>query len=105
MKARLKDSFGLPDVEVIGQPTEVNGACQLLVGAGLEGQYQFQWWALDLIGAQPQGGTQKKGADQYTYVWKTDASWSGTCRLLALARGHEKVPTSGQQEVPTPRLT
>ncbi|MBI2763699.1 MAG: restriction endonuclease, partial [Chloroflexi bacterium] len=30
----------------------------------LEGQYQFQWWALDLIGAQPQGGTQKKGADK-----------------------------------------
>jgi DNA modification methylase len=64
MKARLKDSFGLPDVEVIGQPTDVDGARQLLVGAGLEGQYQFQWWALDLIGAQPQGGTQKKGADK-----------------------------------------
>ncbi|MES2210092.1 MAG: DNA methyltransferase [Chloroflexota bacterium] len=64
MKARLKDSFGLPDVEVIGQPTEVDGARQLLKGAGLEGQYQFQWWALDLIGAQPQGGTQKKGADK-----------------------------------------
>ena len=64
MKARLKDSFGLADVEVIGQPTEVDGARQLLVGAGLEGQYQFQWWALDLIGAQPQGGTQKKGADK-----------------------------------------
>jgi site-specific DNA-methyltransferase (adenine-specific) len=64
MKARLKDSFGLPDVEVIGQPTEVDGARQMLKGAGLEGQYQFQWWALDLVGAQPQGGTQKKGADK-----------------------------------------
>ena len=64
MKARLKDSFGLLDVEIIGQPTEVDGARQLLKGAGLDGQYQFQWWALDLIGAQPQGGTQKKGADK-----------------------------------------
>jgi hypothetical protein len=36
----------------------------MLVDTGLEGQYQFQWWALDLIGAQPQGGTQKKGADR-----------------------------------------
>ena len=64
MKARLKDSFGLAEVEVIGQPTEVEGARAMLVGTGLEGQYQFQWWALDLIGAQPQGGAQKKGADK-----------------------------------------
>jgi site-specific DNA-methyltransferase (adenine-specific) len=64
MKARLKDSFGLADVEVIGQPTEVEGARAMLVGTGLEGQYQFQWWALDLIGAQPLGAGQKKGADR-----------------------------------------
>ena len=64
MRARLKDSFGLAEVPVIGQPTEVAGARQLLKGTGLEGQYQFQWWALDLIGAQPQGGVQKKGADR-----------------------------------------
>jgi DNA modification methylase len=64
MKARLKDSFGLTDVDVIGQPTEVDGARAMLVGTGLEGQYQFQWWALDLIGAQPLGAVQKKGADR-----------------------------------------
>jgi DNA modification methylase len=64
MRARLKDSFGLADVEVIGQPTEVEGARAMLQGTGLEGQYQFQWWALDLIGAQPVGGVQKKGADR-----------------------------------------
>ena len=64
MRARLKDSFGLADVEVIGQPTEVEGARAMLVGTGLEGQYQFQWWALDLVGAQPMGGIQKKGADR-----------------------------------------
>jgi site-specific DNA-methyltransferase (adenine-specific) len=64
MKARLKDSFGLADVEVIGQATEVEGARAMLVGTGLHGQYQFQWWALDLIGAQPLGGVQKKGSDR-----------------------------------------
>ena len=64
MRARLKDSFGLADVAVVGQPTEVEGARAMLVGTGLEGQYQFQWWALDLIGAQPMGGAQKKGADR-----------------------------------------
>ncbi|MGD0407786.1 MAG: DNA methyltransferase [Candidatus Limnocylindrales bacterium] len=64
MRARLKDSFGLAEVEVIGQPTEVEGAKAMLVGAGLEGTYQFQWWALDLVGAQPIGGIQRKGADR-----------------------------------------
>jgi site-specific DNA-methyltransferase (adenine-specific) len=64
MRARLKDSLGLVDVPVIGQPTEVEGARAMLVGTGLEGQYQFQWWALDLIGAQPLGAVQKKGADR-----------------------------------------
>jgi DNA modification methylase len=62
MKARLADSFGLSDVEVIGQPTEVEGARQLAVDH--EGRYQFQWWALGLVDARPVGGTQKKGADK-----------------------------------------
>jgi site-specific DNA-methyltransferase (adenine-specific) len=62
MKARLRDSFGLDDIEVIGQPTEVEGARQLAVDH--EGRYQFQWWALGLIDAQPFGGVQKQGADK-----------------------------------------
>ena len=24
------------------------------------------------------------GAGQYTYTWKTDASWAGTCRTLTV---------------------
>ena len=62
MRARLKDTFGLADVEVIGQPTEVEGARQLAQSP--EGRYQFQWWALGLVDAQPVGGVQKKGADK-----------------------------------------
>jgi site-specific DNA-methyltransferase (adenine-specific) len=62
MRARLKDTFGLADVEVIGQPTEVEGARQLAQSP--EGRYQFQWWALGLIDAQPLGGVEKKGADR-----------------------------------------
>jgi site-specific DNA-methyltransferase (adenine-specific) len=63
MKARLKDSFGLDDVEVIGQPTETEGARQLLTQND-DGRYQFQWWALGLVDAKPLGGTQKKGSDK-----------------------------------------
>lgn len=65
MRQRLRDSFPeLGHVELVGQPTEVQGARGMLEGTGLNGQYQFQWWALDLIGAQPLGGVQKKGADR-----------------------------------------
>ncbi len=62
MRARLKDSFGLEDVEVIGQPTEVEGARQLAQSP--EGRYQFQWWALALVDAKPLGGVEKKGSDR-----------------------------------------
>jgi site-specific DNA-methyltransferase (adenine-specific) len=60
IKKRLADAFG-PAVrdtyEVIGEPTDVRGAAQL---AG-ENPYQFQWWALGLVGARPV--EEKKGAD------------------------------------------
>ncbi len=62
MRARLRDAFGLEDVPVIGQPTEVEGARQLAQSPG--GRYQFQWWALGLIDAKPLGGVEKKGADR-----------------------------------------
>jgi DNA modification methylase len=62
MRARLRDSFGLEKVEVIGQPTEVEGA-RMLAQASLDGRYEFQYWALSLVDAQPVGGQKKKGAD------------------------------------------
>jgi site-specific DNA-methyltransferase (adenine-specific) len=62
MRARLRDRFGLEDVKVVGQPTEVEGARQL--AASTEGRYQFQWWALGLIDARPVGGIEKKGSDR-----------------------------------------
>ena len=62
MRARLKDAFGLEDVPVIGQPTEVEGARQLAQSP--DGRYQFQWWALALVDAKPLGGVEKKGSDR-----------------------------------------
>jgi len=62
MKARLKDSFALLDVPVLGQPTEVIGARALAQSP--EGRFQFQWWALDLVNAMPLGGLEKKGPDR-----------------------------------------
>lgn len=62
MKARLRDSFGLADVPVIGKPTEVEGA-RMLAEADANGRYEFQWWALEAVGALPAGDERKKGSD------------------------------------------
>jgi site-specific DNA-methyltransferase (adenine-specific) len=61
IKKRLSDAFG-PQVrdtyEIIGEPTDFAGAERLAA----EDKYQFQWWALGLVGARP--AEQKKGADR-----------------------------------------
>jgi DNA modification methylase len=63
MRRRLHDSFpALSEIPVVGKPTEVEGA-RMLANQGLAGRYQFQWWAVDEIGAQPAAGDHKKGAD------------------------------------------
>ena len=59
MKSRLKDAFGdQVAYRVIGEPTSVPDAETL----ASEDPYQFQWWALGLVGARPV--EQKKGADK-----------------------------------------
>ncbi|MDP2956147.1 MAG: DNA methyltransferase, partial [Longimicrobiales bacterium] len=61
MKHRLQDAFG-PSVasfyDVRGEPTTVAGAWELAQGS----PYQFQFWALGLVGARPH--EEKKGADK-----------------------------------------
>ena len=82
IKQRLKDSFGIEDTmratvvakaaepqaeyevaakkpfRVVGEPTSVPDAEELAASD----PYQFQWWALGLVGARPV--EQKKGADK-----------------------------------------
>ena len=59
IKVRLTDAFGeTAKYKVIGEPTTVEDAQDLAD----HDQYQFQWWALGLVGARPV--EQKKGADR-----------------------------------------
>jgi DNA modification methylase len=60
MKHRLQSSFGadLSPYEVIGEPVSLPDAEALAASD----PYQFQWWALGLVGARPV--EQKKGADE-----------------------------------------
>ena len=70
-KYRLQDMFELKsgvDYEVIGEPATVDAARELARDSDNEGRYQFEWWALSLVGAKPVGGQAgskkgKKGAD------------------------------------------
>ena len=59
MKKRLLDTFGTEaKFNVMGEPTSLPDAAALAESD----PYQFQWWALGLVGARPV--EQKKGADQ-----------------------------------------
>ena len=62
IEKRLKDAFGKRcKYEVHGTPKDVEGA-QDLFNRKPDGRYQFQWWAVSLVDAQPFQG-KKKGAD------------------------------------------
>jgi len=58
IKRRMEDAFGdALEYEVIGEPTTIDDARTLAE----QDKYQFQWWALGLVGARP--ADQKKGSD------------------------------------------
>jgi adenine specific DNA methylase Mod len=58
IEKRLKDAFSGIAFGVHGTPEDLDGARDL----ALRDKYQFQWWALSLVEAQPFSG-KKKGAD------------------------------------------
>ena len=64
-KYRLRDMFPNAEFQVIGEPQSVHSARQL----AQDDRFQFEWWALSLVQAQPRAGQKgqrrgKKGADQ-----------------------------------------
>jgi hypothetical protein len=61
IKHRLHSAFGdnvKETYEVVGEPVDVQGALALAE----QDPYQFQWWALGLVGARP--AEQRRGADK-----------------------------------------
>jgi hypothetical protein len=92
MRRRLADSFpDLPPIHVEGEPTEVEGA-RLLATQLPEGRYQFQWWALDEIGALPASGDHKKGSDTGIdgRITFTGADGGLLQALVSVKSGHPK---------------
>ena len=92
IKKRLSDAFG-PEIksayEVIGEPTDYQGAAQLAA----EDKYQFQWWALGQVGARPTD--QKKGADHGIdgrLYFNDDDSGKSRQIVFSVKAGHVTVP-------------
>lgn len=89
MKNRLRDMFGadLSSYEVIGEPVDLKGAQEL----ASQDRYQFQWWALGLVGARPAESEKAKGADTgidgYIY-FHDDRSGLAKKIILQVKSGH-----------------
>ncbi len=60
IKHRLARFEPAPKYKVIGEPEALEGAKELAI----QNRYQFEYWALGLIGARPAKDERKKGADK-----------------------------------------
>ena len=59
VRRRMQDAFAGLKIDVVGEPVDLSGAQELAA----HDPYQFQWWALDKIDAQPVGD-KRKGMDR-----------------------------------------
>lgn len=93
-KYRLEAMFPGIEFRVIGEPKDIHDAAKL----ALDDRYQFQWWALSLIRARPQGGesgskTGKKGSDRGidgTISFIDDRSHKPKRVIVQVKSGHVK---------------
>jgi len=60
IKHRLNNSFSDVSFDVIGEPETLDGAEEL----ARQDRFQFQYWALGLVGARPTKEQESRGADQ-----------------------------------------
>ncbi|MCJ7833510.1 MAG: restriction endonuclease [Deltaproteobacteria bacterium] len=86
MKKRLLDAFGTEaKFNVMGEPTSLPDAAALAESD----PYQFQWWALGLVGARPV--EQKKGADKGIdgkIIFQGDETGKFEQVILSVKAGH-----------------
>ncbi|MCE0523115.1 MAG: restriction endonuclease [Methylacidiphilales bacterium] len=89
IEKRLKDRYGAKcKFEVHGTPKDIEAARDL----ARRDKYQFQWWAVSLVNAQPFQG-RKKGADTGIDGIKYfhDADKEGARKIIASVKGGEHV--------------
>jgi hypothetical protein len=89
MKSRLMDTFsGTVHYKVLGEPVSLPDAAELAASD----PYQFQWWALGLVGARPV--EQKKGADKGIdgkIIFQSEETGKFESVILSVKAGHTNV--------------
>jgi len=96
IKHRLKDSYGKQvNYEVIGEPISLSGAEEL----AKQDKYQFQWWALGLVGARPV--EEKKGADKGIdgRLYFHDDKSGKTKQIIFSVKGGENVSVKDLRDI------
>jgi site-specific DNA-methyltransferase (adenine-specific) len=89
IERRLKDAFPTVSFEVHGTPRDLDGARDLAA----RDKYQFQWWAVSLVDAVPQGGKKKgmdRGIDGVRWV-RTGPNSGDVERVIVSVKGGETV--------------
>ena len=88
IKHRLQDTFcqDLSPYQIIGDPQDMESARALAE----QNRYQFEWWALSLVGARPAQDKKKgadKGVDGYIYFFD-DESGQAKKIVVQVKSGH-----------------
>jgi site-specific DNA-methyltransferase (adenine-specific) len=88
IERRLKDAFPKAEFEVHGTPKDLDAAIDL----ASRDKYQFQWWAVSLVGAQPYQG-KKKGADSGIdgLIYFRDDSSGDFKKIIVSVKGGDNV--------------
>ena len=92
IKHRLTRFTPPPEYDVIGEPASASAAKKLAA----EDPFQFQFWALGLVGARPFGNRKKKGADRgidgvrYFQDEQRNGAWVAKTMLVQVKGGHTK---------------
>jgi site-specific DNA-methyltransferase (adenine-specific) len=96
IRRRMQDAFPGIAINVIGEPVDLGGARELAA----RDKYQFQWWVLDRIGAQPVSG-KKKGADKGIdgVIPFYESQQTDFKRVLVSVKGGEKVGPSMMRDL------
>lgn len=102
IRTRLVDSFGdqiLKTFKVIGEPTTLEDAIALAQTDNEK--YQFQFWALGLVGARPEVSDQKKGADKGIdgIRYYSDEMGGSTKSIIISVKGGLSIPANSVRDL------
>lgn len=101
IKRRIHAAFPNTKFEIKGTPQDIDAARFLAESNGLDGRYQFQYWALSLIDAIP-SNNKKMGADSGIdgFIWFHDSPREGAKpKKMIISVKSGKIPANHIREL------